>query len=216
MDKDFWLKRWQRDEIGFHQSDIHWALKRHWDAMIAETAGDVLIPLCGKSLDMCWLAKRGHEVTGVELSGRAIEAFFQEWGQRPTRSSAGELTSWRAVDIELVRGDFFDYVTDQPFDLFYDRAALVALPHDMRPAYLDHLRSLLNDKARGLLVTFEYDQTEMDGPPFAVVEKELIGYAGMHFQLLERRDVLTGHARFAERGLTALHECAWLVGHAAN
>ncbi|RFF26877.1 MULTISPECIES: thiopurine S-methyltransferase [unclassified Wenzhouxiangella] len=211
MERDFWRERWNRGEIGFHQSDIHWALKRHWDEIADVHAGRVLAPLCGKSLDLRWLAENGHEVTGIELSAKAVKEFFEEWGKQPTQSAVAELTYWRAGGVELVEGDFFAYATNEPFDLFYDRAALIALPHDMRPAYLDHLRTLLTDKARGLLVTFEYDQTEMDGPPFAVLEDELTDYPGLQFQLLERRDVLAQHARFAERGLTALHECAWLA-----
>lgn len=211
MDRDFWNERWNRHEIGFHQSDIHWALKRYWHEIADGHADRVLVPLCGKSLDMRWLAEKGHEVTGIELSGTAVEEFFEEWGMQPTQSAATELTYWRAGGVELVEGDFFGYLNNESFDLFYDRAALIALPREMRPSYLDYLRSLLGKNACGLLVTFEYDQSEMDGPPFAVLEDELTAYASMQFQLLERRDVLAEHARFAERGLTALHECAWLV-----
>lgn len=211
MDRQFWHERWKRREIGFHQFDIHWALKRHWRETSRRDAGRVLVPLCGKSLDLRWLARQGHEVTGIELSGQAIEQFFEDWGRQPERSPADSFTYWRADGVELVEGDFFDYVTDMPFDLFYDRAALVALPREMRPAYLDHLKTLLAGNARGLLVTFEYDQAETDGPPFAVTGNELLDYSGLCFELLERREALTDHPGFAERGLSGLHECAWLV-----
>ncbi|NEZ03930.1 thiopurine S-methyltransferase [Wenzhouxiangella sp. XN201] len=211
MDRNFWNERWKRQEIGFHQSEIHWALKRHWAAVADGHAGRVLVPLCGKSLDLHWLARQGHGVVGIELSAQAVSEFYKEWGQTPTRMPAGPLIHWQAENIELFEGEFFDFKSGEAFELLYDRAALAALPREMRPGYLDHLRSLLGDHARGLLVTFEYDQTEMDGPPFAVLEDELVDYAGLQFQLLERRDVLAEHARFAERGLTALHECAWLV-----
>jgi len=211
MDRDFWQERWQRGEIGFHQSDIHWALERHWNEIAHGHTRPVLVPLCGKSLDLRWLAQRGHEVTGVELSQAAVSEFYHEWGKTPKREAAGSLQRWHAAGVTLYEGDFFAYRAQQPFGLFYDRAALVALPRKMRADYLEHLGTQVTDDARGLLVTFEYDQSQMDGPPFAVVEKELMDCTGMQFQLLERRDVLAEHARFAERGLTALHECAWLV-----
>ncbi len=211
MEGEFWHERWQRGEIGFHRSDVHWALSDYWKDVAGGRRTGVLVPLCGKSLDMHWLAERGHAVTGVELSGQAVEEFFDEWGRQPTRSSTGGLSYWRAGGVELVEGDFFDYVADQPFELFYDRAALIALPHAMRQKYLDHLRSLLTDDASGLLVTFEYDQEQMSGPPFAVPEEELEGYAELRFQLLERREALPEHPGFVERGLAALHECAWRV-----
>lgn len=210
---DFWHERWNRGEIAFHQSDIHWALKRHWDEMSDGRTGRVLVPLCGKSHDLQWLAQQGHGVVGIELSPQAVSEFYREWGKEPTRTAAGRLNHWQADNVELFEGDFFEFNSGDAFELFYDRAALVALPRQLRPSYLDHLRSLLDDNARGLLVTFEYDQSEMDGPPFAVLEEELMGYPDLKFQLLERRDVLAEHARFSDRGLTALHECAWLVRH---
>ncbi|MDZ7789880.1 MAG: thiopurine S-methyltransferase [Xanthomonadales bacterium] len=212
MESNFWHERWQRGEIGFHRSDIHWALERHWAAIAQGRSGAVLVPLCGKSLDMRWLARRGHQVVGIELSGQAVQAFYEEWGKQPTSLQAGRLERWQADGVVLYEGDFFDYRPEAPFELFYDRAALVALPPNMRTDYLDHLRSLLASRAQGLLVTFEYDPSQMDGPPFSVPEAELHAHPGLAFELIERRDTLGGHPRFAERGLTALHECAWRVG----
>ena len=214
MDKHFWHERWHRREIGFHRSDIHWALNRHWDEISADRAGRVLVPLCGKSLDLRWLAGRGHGVVGVELSGEAIEEFYREWRQSPTRTLSGRLQRWRAESIEIFEGDFFDYFTSTPFPLFYDRAALVALPREMRRRYLAHLRGLLAPDASGLLVTFEYDQASMDGPPFSVLADELGDCPDFRFELIERRDALADHPGFAQRGLTELQECAWRVSPA--
>lgn len=211
MESDFWHARWERREIGFHRSDIHWALERHWRAISPHGQGRVLVPLSGKSLDMRWLADRGHDVVGVELSEQAVREFYDEWGKVPTKTRSDSMRRWRADNVDLFEGDFFDFETDHPFELFYDRAALVALPREMRIGYLDHLHSLFADHASGLLVTFEYDQQCMDGPPFSVPASELGDYDGFRFELIERRDTLADHAAFAQRGLTALHECAWRV-----
>lgn len=211
MEKHFWKQRWQRGEIGFHRTQVHRALASYWDDISASSCTSVLVPLCGKSLDLRWLAQRGHGVVGVELSAGAIEAFYREWDQPATRTEAGRLQHWRAHNVEIFEGDFFDFESDTPFDLLYDRAALVALPEDMRARYLGHLRSQLSADATGLLITLEYDQSKMDGPPFSVSEDELRRHPGFSFELLERRDELADHPRFAERGLTALHECAWRV-----
>jgi thiopurine S-methyltransferase len=211
METHFWHERWHRREIGFHRSEIHWALKRHWDEISGGRAGRVMVPLCGKSLDLRWLAERGHGVVGVELSGRAVEEFYREWKKAPTCTRSGRLQHWRAGNVEIFEGDFFDYLNDEPFQLFYDRAALVALPQEMRGRYIDHLGSLLADNASGLLVTFEYDQASMDGPPFSVPADELGDYPGFRFELIERRDALADHPGFAQRGLTDLQECAWRV-----
>lgn len=214
MEKEFWLARWERREIGFHRPDIHWALNRHWDEICGGGAGRVLVPLCGKSLDQRWLARRVHEVVGIEFSEQAIREFYQEWNKAPAREQVGKLHRWQAENVVIFEGDFFDFRTSQPFELFYDRAALVALPRKLRSAYLDHLHRLLADDARGLLVTFEYDQARMDGPPFSVPETEMMAESGFRFELLERREVLQQHPGFAQRGLSALDECAWLVAPA--
>lgn len=104
------------------------------DDISRQDAGDVLVPLCGKSLDLRWLAQRGHDVVGVELSGQAVSEFYREWGKQPTRKPVGELFRWQADGVALFEGDFFEFRTDRAFELFYDRAALVALPREMRAA----------------------------------------------------------------------------------
>lgn len=213
MHHDFWHERWRRGEIGFHRTEVHWALELYWDR-VAESAGseaEVLVPLCGKSLDMVWLAERGHRVRGVELSRKAIAEFFDEAGRMPKQRPRGKLTAWESGPIELFEGDFFAFEPESPLPLFYDRAALVALPEAMRRSYLVKLRSVLADTACGLLVSFESDPVRYDGPPFDVTEGELRQAAGLDFELLERREVLASHPRRAEQGTIELHESVWRV-----
>jgi len=211
MQPDFWHERWHNDEIGFHRRDIHPALRAYWQKSAGETKHPVLVPLCGKSRDLHWLARRGHPVTGIELSEKAIAGFFDEADLEPQKQPAGALTRWHAANFEIFEGDFFAWQAERPFQLVYDRAALIALPPDMRARYLAHLRAQLDNAALGLLITLEYNPSEMDGPPFPVHEKELKQTPGFKFQRLARENVLPTHADFAERGLTALHECAYRV-----
>ena len=208
MHHDFWHERWRRGEIGFHRAEVHWALELYWDR-VSESAGseaEVLVPLCGKSLDMVWLAERGHRVLGVELSRKAIVEFFAEAGRVPVQQPRGALTGWAAGPIELFEGDFFAFAPESPLPLFYDRAALVALPEMMRRRYLDKLRSALSDTACGLLVSFESTPPRSDGPPFDVAEAELRQAAGLDFELLERRPLTSAEPDRAPR-----FECAWRV-----
>lgn len=217
MDPEFWHERWQQGRIGFHLETVHWALERYWTGVADDRTDRVLVPLCGKTVDMRWLAGRGHPVTGIELSGKAAREFFDEWGQTPVRHADGSMVRWSVgtgqlgESVELFEGDFFEFSPARRFSLVYDRAALIALPPHMRPRYLRRLRELLTDDAAGLLVTLEYDQRKMDGPPFSVHESELAASAEFRFELLERRDVLAGHQRFAERGLASLDECVYRI-----
>lgn len=211
MDKNFWHERWQQNRIGFHLESTHPALEKHWSRVCADSSASVLVPLCGKSLDIHWLAAQGHQVTGVELDSRAIKAFFEEAGTAPTVDESGIMPSWSTDRITLNAGDFFEFEHSPGFDLVYDRAALIALPPEMRPRYLDHLASLMKPGGQGLLVTLEYPQECMQGPPFAVMPDELHAHARIDFKCLERTDVLASHERFAEKGLPWLREVVYAV-----
>lgn len=209
MNPDFWHERWQRGEIGFHQGEVNPYLIRHWPAL-AVTGGTVFVPLCGKSLDMAWLREQGHEVLGVELSPLAVQGFFAEHGHTPQHSTDERFNRCEANGIRLLCGDFFDLTAAdlQHVTAVYDRAALIALPPELRARYVRHLVSLLPAGAQILLVTVDYPQEEMTGPPFAVsvaaVEALYRPYADI--ELLARLDVLAQNPRFQARGMSSLHE----------
>ena len=209
MQPGFWRDRWQNGEIGFHRDDVHPALERFWPG-IAGGAETVLVPLCGKTLDMRWLAQRGHTVTGVELERRALEAFFREWGVDPReRERADGLVELVGAGVHLVPGDFFAFRPEIAPDHFYDRAALVALPESVRPDYLAHLARCVAPGALGLLIAFEYDPADMDGPPFPVTEAELRAQPWFAVECLDRRDASAENPQLVDRGARGLREAVY-------
>ncbi|MEE4278440.1 MAG: thiopurine S-methyltransferase [Halieaceae bacterium] len=211
MEPDFWNKRWQAGQIGFHAPDVHWALSSHWPSLGHPVDQPVLVPLCGKSLDLRWLAERGHAVTGIELNSTAVSDFFREWQRLPrslTRDSS-LMRGFEADGVQLWQGDFFDFQTEQRYPSFYDRAALIALPAAMRSDYARKLRACLDHAATGLLVTLEYDQNLKDGPPFSVSFEEVDSMAGFHAAPLERRDVLGESPKFRQSGVDRLYETVY-------
>ncbi len=212
MHPDFWHDRWQQDQIGFHQDAVHPLLREYWQLLPVVAGSRVFVPLCGKSLDMWWLRQQGHPVVGVELSPLAVQAFFEEAGVTPARTSCGGLESWQASDIRLYCGDFFAL---QPQDvagchLIYDRASLIALPPDMRCDYVAHLHRLSPQGAHMLLVTLDYPQAEMDGPPFSVSDAEVHALYRTA-KRLESREALAENDRFRQRGVSRLYENAYLI-----
>ena len=219
MKRDFWLERWQRQEIGFHQDEVNSHLIRYWNALNPEPGGEVFVPLCGKSRDMLWLHQQGHPVLGVELSPVAVEAFFAENGYTPDMSSSGNFDRCEADGIRILCGDFFDLSAADlaGVDTVYDRASLVALPPEMRAQYANHLLDILPAGTRILLITFEYDQTAMAGPPFAVTPEEVHALFGQRAQVekLETLNILEDTPRFKARGLTRLHENIFTVTQSA-
>jgi thiopurine S-methyltransferase len=215
MDAAFWLHRWQEGRIGWHQEEVSLLLERLWAELELSPAGRVLVPLCGKSRDLAWLAGQGHRVLGVEISPLAVETFFREQGVTPNIRELAPFQSWSAGPVEILCGDFFALSRELlgPVEGFYDRAALVALAPPMRRRYSAHLAELLAPGNRGLLLSLEYPQAEIEGPPFAVDETEVQALFGRAFggRLLHTLDALENNPQLAERGLSRLHEKAYLL-----
>ena len=215
MKKEFCLERWEREEIGFHQSEINPYLCRYWHELHPAKNSEVFVPLCGKSRDLLWLRQQGHRVLGVELSAIAVQAFFSENGYTPHCASAGKFDCCATDGFRILCGDFFDLNKDDLANIsaVYDRASLIALPPEMRASYAHHLADILPPATKILLITFDYPQAEMQGPPFAVsageVEALYLEYADV--KLLAQLDVLPQNPRFRERGLSSLQENIFLL-----
>lgn len=208
MDNDFWLERWREGQTGFHQQKVTPLLQKYWPSLGLPSDSQVLVPLCGKSLDMLWLAEQGHRVLGIELSSLAIDQFFAENGLTPAIHSSPLGQHFVDGRIEIVRGDIFalDPATLAGCLGVYDRAALIALPLSMRERYVQHVYGQLSPQYRGLLLTLEYPQEEMDGPPFSVTDDEVQSLFAGHSDaiLIDQRDILQKEPKFIERGLTRL------------
>ena len=215
MHAEFWQARWARSEIGFHLSEVNPYLQRYWPDLGLAQGSRVLVPLCGKSLDMLWLAGQGHRVLGVELSRKAAEDFFAGHELTPNVTQRGAFTVFEAGSISLWCGDFFALGATDMVECagLYDRAALIALPPAMREQYAAHLGKILPSAARGLLITLEYPQAQLDGPPFAVLEGEVDALLGGRWRLqtLEMADILGESPKFLKAGVTGLQERVYLL-----
>lgn len=217
MDAEFWQERWRDGRIGFHQERITPQLEQYWDAIALPAGSQVFVPLAGKSLDMLWLATRGHRVLGVELSPLAVEQFLSENGLQFTVRESAYSTHYTAGAIELVCGDAFALDAEALAGCagVFDRAALIALPPALRRRYVHELYARLPVGCRGLLITMEYPQQEKTGPPFSVAEAEVhaLYERGWSIELFERRDILATQPGFVAEGVTALHTAAYRLQH---
>ena len=200
-----WLERWRIGRIGWHEDEGNACLKAYWRLR----GRRVLVPLCGKTPDMKWLAEQGNHVVGVELSRLAIEAFFVE-SQIDFTIRDGRLPAYQSADeaITIYCGDYFE-LTEIQCDAHYDRGALIAVSPDLRPAYAAHTSSLLLPGAEQLVITLDYDQTVASGPPFSVPDEELLGYWPQLVCVDEYDDIDNAPPKFLEAGLTVLKEKVW-------
>lgn len=210
MNADFWLAKWNRNEIGFHTLHPHPALVEYFARLCPAPGGHVFVPLCGKSLDIHWLLKHKYRVLGVELSRLAVEQLFVELGIVPTISSlSADVVVFEGPDIKIFVADIFSLTAAMlgPVDCVYDRAALVALPAAMAALYTRHLIQLTQG-ADQLLVCVEYDQARLSGPPFAVMPQDVERYYAAYYALtsLDQRLVAEGI-----KGKVPGYEHIWLL-----
>jgi len=224
MEAEYWLKRWREGRTGWHRSEVMPLLVQHWSALNVPRGSRVLVPLCGKSLDMLWLAQQGMRVLGVDVSPVAIESFLAENQLHARTRGEADGTHYEITnasgEIEIINGDAFALDPDEvaQCNVFYDRAALIAMPAPMRRRLVDELYVQLPAGSAGLLITLAYPGNEMQGPPFSVDDAEVHDLFDKRWQVdrLEYRDILASQPSFSEQGVSALHTGVYALTRRAN
>ena len=199
MEHSFWHSKWQKNEIGFHEPEGNALLVKYASFLFGDDSPStslkrIFVPLCGKTRDIGWLLSNDCEVVGAELSEVAIIQLFEELGVEPTVTTTSNGKIYAKDGLTIYVGDIFKLTSSDLGDVtgIYDRAALVALPSPLREQYAAHLMAI-TQCAPQLIISFEYDQNEMAGPPFSVNEKtvDALYSADYNIQRLER-SVLEG------------------------
>lgn len=209
MDPKFWHDRWKQNKIGFHRSDVNPFLVEHFRSLNLKRGSKIFLPLCGKTLDIGWLLAQGFPVAGAELSELAIKQLFSELGVTPEIKNLGNLILYTAKDLEIFVGDIFNLTSEMLGDIeaIYDRAALIALPQEMRVKYTNHLIEI-TDTAPQLLITLEYDQAVIDGPPFSISTKEVKEHYTDHYKV---DHIIRLRVEGGMKGITPATESVYLL-----
>ena len=215
MQREFWLERWQNNDIGWHQAEVNRRLAQYWGELAVPADSAVFVPLCGKSLDLRWLHQQGHAVVGVELSEAAIRAYFDEADEICRTELHQFFVAWIGPSARIYCGDFMDLSAYELKGVrgVFDRGALVALPARMRSHYADHLQRIVPELTRILLVTLEYDQTLVNGPPHAVHREEVEALFGDRCGVIRLGTHMTDQLppKFASAGITQAAETVYAI-----
>ncbi|MCP5325225.1 MAG: thiopurine S-methyltransferase [Oceanospirillaceae bacterium] len=209
MDAEFWHQRWQKGETAFHEGQVNRLLEQHFQALNLPVGSRVFLPLCGKTRDIAWLLDKGYQVVGAELSELAVKELFAGLGLTPVVIEKENYRHYQAAQIDILVGDIFQLRQADigRVDAIYDRAALVALPEIMRADYARQLIEL-GQTAPQLIITYEYAQHEMPGPPFAIPAAEVQQHYALLYGIHEQvRQVLQGGLK----GKTSATEVLWLL-----
>ncbi|MGB8700451.1 MAG: thiopurine S-methyltransferase [Thermosynechococcaceae cyanobacterium] len=209
MEASFWHQRWSNNDIAFHESEVNPLMVKYFKQLSLVNGSRIFLPLCGKTLDIPWLLSNGYRVAGAELSKIAIDQLFMELGVEPTILEVGTVDHYSAQNIDIFVGDIFHLYRKMLglVDAIYDRAALVALPEEMRNRYTAHLMEI-TDKAPQLLICYEYDQSLMEGPPFSISNEEINQHYRDSYQLTP---IVSANVPGGLKGKCAAKENVWLL-----
>ncbi len=182
-----WIERWQNNNIGWHNNTTNKHLIKWLPKVQQNNNNTVFVPLCGKSLDMLYLLDNGFKVIAVEFSELAVMSFFKENNIKFNKHIKDNFVVYSGKNITIFVGDYFKLKKDmlKDIDLVYDRASLIALPYDMRVKYVKHLINITPKILTILLLTLNYPQQQLDGPPFAVSFAEISVLFGNNFKYLQ-------------------------------
>ncbi|WP_367608427.1 thiopurine S-methyltransferase [Legionella sp. W05-934-2] len=212
----FWLDRWHNNDIPFHQQAVNPDLPQYWPQLDLKKGSRVLVPLCGKSLDMIWLQQQGHSIIGIELSTVAIEQFFSLIPSPYHIEQHGVFQVYKNEHYEIWAGDLFqlDKHHHLSVDAIYDRGSLIALPHKIRNLYVPQVLRWLNKEGKILLKTVTYKQEEMQGPPYSVPEQEVISLYHHCSKIQKIKSVdrqPENMQNYLARGCKALSDETWII-----
>jgi thiopurine S-methyltransferase len=207
MELSYWQSRWQKGNTGWHMDTVYPPLPHLWNQIGMNSDTRVLVPLCGKSLDLLWLTDHCDTVTGVDISPKALQHVMQKHSESFIKDTSHGFTIYRSDSLVLWEGDFAKLPSDQipPQNLIYDKASIIALPPEKRQRHAEKMIELSSFNTQILIQIFEYDQNEMNGPPFSVEEQELKRLFGNQFKLkcLHEQSKLEELQKFKQRGLSS-------------
>ncbi|XP_033756355.1 probable thiopurine S-methyltransferase [Pecten maximus] len=174
-----WLNNWEGDCTPWHMSDVHEGLARYYKVLVNKPSvqNKIFLPLCGKSVDIKWLADRGNEVVGVEAAEMGLVEFFAEqnieYSVEAAASVKGKLFRSRDNKIRLYCCDIFDFSASVEcgFSGVWDRGSIEALEFEDRKRYIELMRTLISSETGYLAEIVERDLGK--GPPYYVTADEL-------------------------------------------
>lgn len=208
MEKEFWLTAWNEGRTRFHRDAFNSNLVKFLPSFKINANSEVLVPLCGKTLDLIYLSNAGHKVTGVEFSEIAAKSFFEENKLDYTIDISEKFKIFKSGNITILNGSLFDLDKNLKFDFVYDRASIVALPLELREKYYTNISNHLNKNAKILMITLDYQQDLIQGPPFSVSDSEISKHLSEKFSVeLINSELVKGiNPKFEAAGLDSIKE----------
>ncbi|GFR60726.1 thiopurine S-methyltransferase [Elysia marginata] len=186
----YWQQRYDGGDTYWLRKEATAMLVKHYNKLNPEgKAQNMLLPLCGKSVDLDWLSSQGVPlVVGVDCLLAVLREVSvrsgQSWIQTQVSESGSDFQLLERSDgkMKLYSGDMLRFSTEiaGTFDAMWERGSLIILPPTDINKYAELLKSLLNPGGRILLESIEFDKDAIDPatdympfPPFPYFPKDI-------------------------------------------
>ncbi len=210
-----WLKFWENNETNWHGDKITQELVEYFELFELEPRDKLFVPLCGKSLDMLYIMNQGFSVVGVEISEIGVRQFFSENNLAYKITKVDDFDLYSTENLEIYCGDFFALTSKHLNNVksVFDRKSLIALEPEVRQKYVKHLNDIISLGARILLVTLQYPQYQMSGPPFSVDKSEVESLFSMAFESQELRSFndIENESKLTRAGVDYINNAAYYL-----
>jgi SAM-dependent methyltransferase len=170
MSETDWEARYQTGDMPWEKGEASPGLVDFLAAHPDLPRGAVAVPGCGTGHDARVLAKAGFETWGFDLAPSAIRL-------------SREKTEAAGLQATFAQADFLSDPPPRSFDWLFEHTLFCAIDRSRRD---DYVRALLNWlKPGGHLLAVHYMIRDEEGPPFGVMQQELMERFSPHFNLLQ-------------------------------
>ncbi|KAG0284637.1 hypothetical protein BGZ96_011025 [Linnemannia gamsii] len=187
--EDGWNELWRREIHPWDKGTPSPALievieKKPISAQIPKS-GNVLVPGCGRGVDVFYLGNEHRKAYGLDISPIAV----QQCKDIRTEKGISESVA------EFIVGDFFKFDTPAGgFQLVYDYTFFCAIPPTLRADWGRRMSEIIPKD--GILITLMFPiGTHTDGPPFAVSVDHYHSFLDANFDCLLVDDCSSFEAR---------------------
>jgi thiopurine S-methyltransferase len=224
---------------GWHLAEVNESLVKHGshilpaDDTCQDYAARIFVPLCGKTVDMAYLAsKQNVEVIGLDGIRLPLEEFATEHPSLqivplPASNSGDKYERLAGKNISFLKGDYFDLdetAAGGRFDAVWDRASIIAIEPHLREQYVETMSRVIKPGGTLLVSTLERrtgsEEGRNSGPPFSVPEAEVRRlYEGQNWvesvTLVEETDQFAKSPadaeRFSSSGVTSMYNLVFVI-----
>ena len=179
LNKEYWEERYQNGEDQWNVGDISTPIKEYID-QITDINIKILIPGAGNGYELEYLIEKDFK-----------NSYVVDYAPTPLKNIKKRIPNLN--ESQIINADFFEL--EGQYDLIIEQTFFCALNPDLRQAYVQKMKALLNPKGKIVGLLFQFPLTS-EGPPFGGSIEEYVSLFQNDFNIVT---IETAHNSIAPR-----------------